>query len=188
MLAAVCLLAMTGGSFLPDWQLASDRVIGVVQCAERTTVLFEEAGELELESLPKGLRERIRRSLSLDKYYPPEPGEERLRELLDRELLGQFRENGVFVLPPYWGAQPAQDSVPYMPNFYRKGDPIPYIPNFFTEGDLDRYWPGFSQSPAPFPNIPQPNARRDEQMLKGLWDRFGKRPIITPLEPGDKLP
>lgn len=188
MLAAVCLLAVTGGSLVSDWQLESDRIKAVILDGGRATVLFEESGSISLQRLPEGLKERVRRDFKLEESYPADSAQERLRELVERALGEQGRENRVLVLPPIMDYLSPPDSVPYIPNFYRKGDPIPYIPNFFKEGDLDRYWPGFSQSPAPFPYIPQPNARRDEQTLEDLWDRFDERLIITPRKPGDKLP
>ena len=188
MLATVCLLAMTGVSFVPDWQLESDRAKAVILGGGKTFVLFEQSGAVALRRLPDGLQERVQRDFKLYVSHPSDFAEERMSDLVQSALGEQGREDRVFVLPPSLDYLPMLGSVPYMPNFYRKGDPIPYIPNFFKEGDLERYMPGFSQSPAPLPYIPQPLVRPDGQTLKDLWGRFGKSLIITPLKPGDKLP
>jgi len=188
MLATVCLLAMTGVSFVPDWQLESDRAKAVILGGGKTFVLFEQSGAVALRRLPDGLQERVQRDFKLYVSQPSDFAEGRMRDLVQRALGEQGREDRVFVLQPSLDYLPMLGSVPYMPNFYRKGDPIPYIPNFFKEGDLDRYMPGFSQSPAPLPYIPQPLVRPDGQLPKDFWYRLGDSPLIVPLKPGEKLP
>ncbi|MCH8978366.1 MAG: hypothetical protein IH945_03880 [Armatimonadetes bacterium] len=188
MLATVCLLAMTGVSFVPDWQLESDRAKAVIEDGGKTFVLFEKPGAITLRSLPDRPQERVQRDFKLDESYPSDSAEERMRDLVLRALGEQGRENRVLVLPPILDYLSPPNSVPYMPNFYRNGDPIPYIPNFFKEGDLIPYMPNFFQPFAPFQYLPPAGVRRDEQTLKGLWNRFGKSPIITPLKSSDKRP
>lgn len=125
---------------MSDPQFESDKILGLVISGNNAMVLFEDAGDVPLLSLPVGLQEKVRLVYSQSDYdalkrtwhefelrIQAQDGDSAAMELLDELRWRADQES--------WGAVPSfdldallQGRVHYIPNWFKKGDPVPYMP------------------------------------------------------------
>lgn len=120
-----------------------------------------------------------------------------LKELSERYMLEKLPQEKIrYYIESYEREQKAkalgvrglESEITYIPNFYHKGDPIPYLLNLYQKGAPIPYMPNFFQLSSPTQYLPLVGVRRDEQLLKDVWDRFEERLNVEQRKSVDKHP